>query len=689
MNSRYRFAMVLLISFLAFLLTPASPAVLLQPARADTWSQITLPAVISSAGNYKITGPWTGAGTALTITASDVVVDGQNFPLQPNALASKVLIIAPNATNILVENINETNIAIFWGLEFHNSNAVVGLYAENASNFIFQDSTLNNNFGPAIDASYSSNFTIKNCTANDNNVNSGLSQINHGLQADHAHNFTVDQSSFTNGLYYGISVYGSSNFDIQNSYISNVTYGPTGAEGVYANQANNFTIKNSTITNNGAHWDLETVNSANFSIQDCQSQKIHFDSSNAFDLIQSNISDILFEFSHAFAIRNSNINSAGMAAPINFTVLDSSFNGGSLSIANGNNFSVEGTTFAQAIEGLVITNSVNFSVNQSCFSNNHIGLDVSGSYNVTLNNDIFGSNGASSPKTGGAYITDSNCTLTNSTFDGNYDSLIWSAHSSSISTSTVLYENNFQQNNYTFYLDYEIPYGLTNQKLLFYNNLVNDSTYIDPNSYSKWVTPSLIPSILSLNITSQTGIRMYSKGDLIGGNFWAHPDGTGFSQTGIDADNDGFVDLPFDLFQGTFYGGTIKDYYPYSLNYFQSTVSPTPTPTASPSPNPSSTPTPTPTLSPTPTPSPTSSPTPTLHTSSPSPSIFPSQTSTSTSTATITSTNSPSNLPISQTKAPMTTFSIPEISILIVAPLLLILLLFSLAKSMHNRNING
>ena len=35
---------------------------------------------------------------------------------------------------------------------------------------------------------------------------------------------------------------------------------------------------------------------------------------------------------------------------------------------------------------------------------------------------------------------------------------------------------------------------------------------------------------------------------MIGGNYWAHPNGTGPSQTGADANHDGFADAPFDLF---------------------------------------------------------------------------------------------------------------------------------------------
>jgi hypothetical protein len=53
---------------------------------------------------------------------------------------------------------------------------------------------------------------------------------------------------------------------------------------------------------------------------------------------------------------------------------------------------------------------------------------------------------------------------------------------------------------------------------------------------------------------------------MIGGNYWAHPDGTGPSQTGADTNQDGFIDTPFDLFENAAIG-LIYDYHPYSSNY--------------------------------------------------------------------------------------------------------------------------
>ncbi len=73
---------------------------------------------------------------------------------------------------------------------------------------------------------------------------------------------------------------------------------------------------------------------------------------------------------------------------------------------------------------------------------------------------------------------------------------------------------------------------------LIYNNLFNNSKNIDfGTTYENhW------------NVTRQFGTRIYPPvvGE-IGGNFWAKPDGTGYSETCSDSDRDGFCDNPYNL----------------------------------------------------------------------------------------------------------------------------------------------
>lgn len=74
--------------------------------------------------------------------------------------------------------------------------------------------------------------------------------------------------------------------------------------------------------------------------------------------------------------------------------------------------------------------------------------------------------------------------------------------------------------------------------VMIYNNLINASK-----------TPIMIysASYLSFNTSNQTGTRIYSNGNRIGGNYYTNSTGNGFSDTCNDTDNDGFCDSYYDV----------------------------------------------------------------------------------------------------------------------------------------------
>jgi len=65
------------------------------------------------------------------------------------------------------------------------------------------------------------------------------------------------------------------------------------------------------------------------------------------------------------------------------------------------------------------------------------------------------------------------------------------------------------------------------------------------------------------NTTKQSGTRIYSNGDYIGGNYYTNSIGNGYSDNCSDSDYDGFCDDPLNLFNGLAW-----DYLPYSDEYF-------------------------------------------------------------------------------------------------------------------------
>lgn len=76
---------------------------------------------------------------------------------------------------------------------------------------------------------------------------------------------------------------------------------------------------------------------------------------------------------------------------------------------------------------------------------------------------------------------------------------------------------------------------------------VNNSIY---NNFFNQTINTLFESTVyhnNWNISNRTGTRIFSPGTQIGGNYWANPDGTGYSETCNDLDGDDFCDDAYTL----------------------------------------------------------------------------------------------------------------------------------------------
>jgi parallel beta-helix repeat protein len=72
---------------------------------------------------------------------------------------------------------------------------------------------------------------------------------------------------------------------------------------------------------------------------------------------------------------------------------------------------------------------------------------------------------------------------------------------------------------------------------LIFNNILNNTVNIvlDTNDMNNW------------NTTQQSGTRIFSAGTDIGGNYYTDATSTGYSDTCVDVNTDGFCDLPYDV----------------------------------------------------------------------------------------------------------------------------------------------
>jgi nitrous oxidase accessory protein len=543
-NKSFVFVLIFLLSFTSFL-SLSAPA-----SGGDNWIDIpALPYTITESGSYRLTESYSILGAGLSINASSVVVDGQNYLIQLTQTENEFAItIAPGCVDVQLRNINQTS-------------SDYGVYAEEAS-FTVQNSFFTNNTSAGVFAFNSTGFTVQH---------SRLSNNSHGVVAVDSSGFIVTDCHLEDNSV-GIIAVSGSNFTVENSYITRNDIA------VYAQDSVNFTVTGSLLEEN-FEGGIETEN--------CQ-----------FNIYNSSIINTpafaLFCFDSNFTIANSEVSNNTAGIYIIRGCLDAS----NVSLANNEAglFLMEGNLSLQdcaldynrAYGALFFGGNV--TINDCSINNNAFGLfselasSLTLSHSSIINNtltgladyygnntqiisNVFSRNGLDEASASGALmIEESNCTVTNNLFDSNFDALLLGIYNDELNTTQTYHSNIFTNNSFTFDFNYQLPSNYTNPQIHFYNNLVNDTAYVNPDSFiieDQYAPPN---TVFHLNTTFQAGARVYADGGrMIGGNYWAHPDGTGPSQTCADTDQDGFLDVPFDLFGNQ----TVYDYLPLSSNFVE------------------------------------------------------------------------------------------------------------------------
>ncbi|MCK4429559.1 MAG: right-handed parallel beta-helix repeat-containing protein, partial [Candidatus Aenigmarchaeota archaeon] len=205
---------------------------------------------------------------------------------------------------------------------------------------------------------------------------------------------------------------------------------------------------------------------------------------------------------------------------------------------------------------------------------NKLGIELHSSSNNTLTNNIANNNS----QQGIVLSYSSNNTLTNNTANNNSVGgfhLLYSSNSNLLTFNTI--ENN---EHLGIYLYNSLNNNITNNTV---NNNIGDGIYLY-NSSNNTLTNNTITNntdcgiyVVSSssnniynnffnntnnfnftgtiyqnywNTTKQNGTRIYSTGTQIGGNYWTNPNGTGYSDTCIDANDDNFCDASYNLAAG-------------------------------------------------------------------------------------------------------------------------------------------
>ncbi|RLI99052.1 MAG: hypothetical protein DRP06_04295, partial [Candidatus Aenigmatarchaeota archaeon] len=171
--------------------------------------------------------------------------------------------------------------------------------------------------------------------------------------------------------------------------------------------------------------------------------------------------------------------------------------------------------------GINITNYNNVTIKNCIVMNFSVGVNLYSSLNNILTNNTINN----SSQYGIRLISSSNNTLINNTVSNNNEGiLIQSSFSNTITNNLIV------NNSYGVYLN-------SSSINLIYNNLFNNTNNFNfiSNDTNYW------------NTTNQTGTRIYSNGNRIGGNYYTNSAGNGYSDTCVDSNKDGFCDIPYNL----------------------------------------------------------------------------------------------------------------------------------------------
>ncbi len=204
----------------------------------------------------------------------------------------------------------------------------------------------------------------------------------------------------------------------------------------------------------------------------------------------------------------------------------SSYSG--LWLASSNNNTLSNNNASNNFDGIVIESSNNNTLSGNIVMKNNQGIYLDYSSDNTVSSTIASYNGE-----GISMYNSSNNMLRANNFSYNYDAGIYM-----YGNDPWVNENNTLRNNI---VSHNREYGIV---LLgspynnIYNNLFNNTNNFGFSLIFKYLN--------NWNITKTAGTNIMG-GPYLAGNFWASPNGTGFSQTCPDNNKDGLCDVQYTL----------------------------------------------------------------------------------------------------------------------------------------------
>jgi len=428
---------------------------------------------------------------------------------------SKNTVSQNSGNGIELENTNNNN-----NLENNtvNSNGVRGIYLARSSKNNLKNNIVSSNGGNGIEMGYSSENTVLGNTVSGNNTTVN----NHGIFLDNCTNSYV-QSNTVSSCEYGIAMrYSNNNHVINNNanendrgfYVAYTSSGNTLSGNkansnslngitVISSASNNIVDSNEVSLNSGYGIYLETADN-NKIFNNIASQNSRGIFLQGVGSKQNNLSNNILNHNTADGIRLDNSSENHLI----------------------NNTAISSNTYGICLVGSCNNNELKNNTAQL----NRIGIYMTTATGNTLSQNAIFENGES-----GVLLSLSN----NNILSGNviHDNI--EGISLNSSESNNISGNNINSNGNGIYM---CPRSYYNS---VYNNCFNNSNNANiRNNISTWYI-------------EKTSGKNVMGGPNLGGNFWGSPSLMGFSDTHLDNDSDGIIDIPY-----VSANGNITDNYP-------------------------------------------------------------------------------------------------------------------------------
>ncbi len=548
-----------------------------------------------------------GSGSAITLAADGITLEG--FTATGSAYDTEVGIKVTSSNNTLSGNKvsnNDRGIFLFHSndntLTGNNAyNNDIGFYLKFSTNNTLSDNNAANNGGYyGIYLFSSSNNTLSGNNATNNPIGIYMSGgRKNTLTGNNAYNnnfgISISSSSNNNTLSrnnasnnnYGIRLSSSSNNTLNGNYASN------NYNGIYLSSSNNNTLIDNNASNNGNEYGTgisvssssNNIINGNMMTGNQRNFILYGDTDSDFDnqIDETNLVDgkPIYYIKGAKDIVYDSSTNAGTfycVSCVNVTIKNLNLNKNGIGIFfwNTSKSRIQNVTASNNIIGIYLSSSrYNTLSNNTANSNIWYGTGISLSH--SSNNMLSGNKAYNNGVAGISLSSSNNNTLTGNNVNSNninrddrygYGIRLESSSRNTLSLNKAsnnlkgiylyyfsnhnkLTGNNASNNVYGIYLRH---YSTSNK---IYNNIFN-------NKHNVVFVES---KINTWNTTMQSGTNII-RGSLLGGNFWANPDGTGFSQTCPDMNGDGICDKSYTL------DAKNIDYLPLSMNFTKDKIPP-------------------------------------------------------------------------------------------------------------------